>query len=53
MAILGNINRTATLRAKGDAELLVIRGKDFSEVLAANPGIAIRLLGLLVRRLAK
>ncbi len=50
MAVLGDIPRTATLRANGDIELLVISGKDFQSVLNENPRMAIKLLNLLVKR---
>jgi len=52
MSILGNIPRVASLRAKGDAELLVIKGDDFKNIINETPRIAIKLLGLLVKRLA-
>lgn len=52
MSILGNIPRFASLRAKGDVDLLVIKGEDFENILNENPRIAIKLLGLLVKRLA-
>ncbi|MFH1429470.1 MAG: cyclic nucleotide-binding domain-containing protein [Candidatus Margulisiibacteriota bacterium] len=52
MAILGKTRRTATLRANGDVELLVIREDQFEKILRSHPDIAITLLHLLVRRLS-
>jgi len=52
MAILGHIPRTATLRAKGDVQLLVIRGDHFQSLLLDNPQMAIGLLNMLVVRFA-
>jgi LmbE family N-acetylglucosaminyl deacetylase len=52
LAILGNIPRTASLRARGDVRLLIIEGSHFLELLQENPEMSIRLLKLLVNRLA-
>jgi hypothetical protein len=52
LAILGNIPRTASLRARGDVRLLIIEGPHFLELLQENPEMSIRLLKLLVNRLA-
>ncbi|MFC1477858.1 cyclic nucleotide-binding domain-containing protein [Candidatus Margulisiibacteriota bacterium] len=51
MAILGKTKRTATLRANGDVELLVIREDQFEGILRSHPDVDITLLHLLVRRL--
>lgn len=53
MAVLGDIPRTATLRANGDIELLVISGKDFQSLLNENPRMAVKLLNLLVKRVGQ
>jgi len=51
MAVLGNIPRTASLRAKGNVQLLVIEGSNFLSLLRQNPDMSIQLLQLLVKRL--
>jgi LmbE family N-acetylglucosaminyl deacetylase len=51
MAILGNIPRTASLRARGNVQLLVIEGSHFLSLLRQNPDMSIQLLQLLVQRL--
>jgi CRP-like cAMP-binding protein len=51
MAILGNIPRTAALRAKGNLRLLVIEGPHFLSLLRENPDLSIQLIQLLVQRL--
>ncbi len=51
MAVLGNIPRTASLRAKGKVQLLVIEGSHFLSLLRQNPDMSIQLLQLLVKRL--
>ena len=53
MAVLGDIPRTASLRARGSVELLVIQGPQFQDVLRQNPEMAIQVIKLLVKRLAK
>jgi len=52
LAILGDIPRTASLRAQGDTRLLVIEGPHFLSLLLETPEMSIRLLKLLVKRLA-
>lgn len=52
MAVLADIPRTASLRARGEAHLLEILGSDFIELLRETPDLSIKLLKLLVRRLA-
>jgi len=51
MAVIGNVRRTATLVARGDVELLVIRGDQFKDLLKANSLMAISLIEILVKRL--
>jgi CRP-like cAMP-binding protein len=53
MAVIGNVPRTATLVARGDVELLVIRGDQFKDLLKANSLMAISLLEILVKRLTQ
>jgi hypothetical protein len=53
MAVIGNVPRTATLVARGDVELLVIRGDQFKDLLKANSLMAISLLEMLVKRLTQ
>jgi LmbE family N-acetylglucosaminyl deacetylase len=53
MAVIGNVPRTATLVARGDVELLVIRGDQFKDLLKANSLMAISLLETLVKRLTQ
>jgi LmbE family N-acetylglucosaminyl deacetylase len=52
MAVLGNIPRTASLRARGNVQLLVIEGPHFLSLLRQNPDMSIQLIQLLVKRLA-
>jgi hypothetical protein len=52
LAILGDIPRTASLRAQGNTGLLVIEGPHFLSLLLETPEMSIRLLKLLVKRLA-
>jgi len=49
-AILGNITRTASLRALGNVQLLVIKGKQFLDLLKKHPDISIHMLELMVER---
>ena len=51
LAILGAITRTASLRAKKDLQLLVIKGEHFLDLLKKYPDISIQMLGLMVERL--
>jgi len=53
MAVLGDIPRTASLRARGNAELLVIAGTQFHDLLRQNPEMSIQVIKLLVNRLAQ
>jgi CRP-like cAMP-binding protein len=50
LAILGNITRTASLRARGSVQLLVIKGKHFITLLNKYPDISVQMLGLMVER---
>jgi hypothetical protein len=50
LAILGNITRTASLRAQKDVQLLVIKGEHFLALLKKYPDISIQMLGLMVER---
>jgi hypothetical protein len=51
MAILGDIPRTASLRAQGNVQLLVIEGIHFHALLRQNPDMSIQMIKLLVNRL--
>jgi Cyclic nucleotide-binding domain len=51
LAVLGNIPRTAALRARGSVQLLVIEGPQFLSLLRLNPDLSIQLIQLLVKRL--
>jgi len=51
MAVLGNIPRTASLRARGDVHLLVIEGTHFHSLLRQHPEMSIHMIKLLVNRL--
>ena len=52
MAVLGDIPRTASLRAQGSSQLLVIEGRHFVSLLRQNPDMAIQMIKLLVNRIA-
>ena len=52
MAVLGNIPRTASLRAQGDVHLLIIEGTHFHSLLCQHPEMSIHMIKLLVNRLA-
>ena len=52
MAVLGNIPRTASLRAQGDVHLLIIEGTHFHSLLRQHPEMSIHMIKLLVNRLA-
>ena len=52
LAALGDIPRTASLRARGNVELLVIERIDFVETLRNAPEMSIRLMKTIVERLA-
>jgi LmbE family N-acetylglucosaminyl deacetylase len=51
LAIIGNITRTASLRASGSVHLLTIKGKHFLAILKKYPDIAIQMLELMVERM--
>jgi CRP-like cAMP-binding protein len=53
MAVLGNIPRTASLRARGNVQLLVIEGGHFLSLLHQHPDMAIQVIKLLVERIAQ
>jgi CRP-like cAMP-binding protein len=50
LAILGNIPRTASLRARGDVQLLVVNGDHFLPLLKQHPDLSVRMLKLMVTR---
>ena len=50
LAILGNITRTASLRARRNVQLLVIKGEHFLALLKKYPDISIQMLELMVER---
>lgn len=50
-AVVGKVPRTASLRARGDAELLVIEGPHFLELIRKNPELSIQVMQMLVARL--
>lgn len=52
LAALGDIPRTASLRARGNVELLVIERINFVETLRRAPEMSIRLMKTIVERLA-
>jgi hypothetical protein len=52
MAVLGNIPRTASLRCRGNVQLLVIEGRHFISLIHQHPDMAIQIIQLLVKRLA-
>ena len=51
LAILGNITRTASLCARGNLQLLVIKGEHFLTLLKKHPDISIQMLRLMVERM--
>ncbi|MBW2285176.1 MAG: Crp/Fnr family transcriptional regulator, partial [Deltaproteobacteria bacterium] len=51
IAVLGDVPRTASLRAGGDVQLLIIKGPDFLNLLRENPDMSIQMIKLLVNRL--
>ncbi|RZB36140.1 MAG: hypothetical protein SRB2_02405 [Desulfobacteraceae bacterium Eth-SRB2] len=50
LAILGDITRTASLRALGNVQLLVIKREHFLPMLKKHPDISIQMLKLMVER---
>ena len=52
MGILADVPRTASLRTRGDVQLLVIKGAHFLSLLRQSPDISIQVIRLLVNRLA-
>jgi len=50
LAILGNIPRTASLRSKGDVQLLVINEAEFLPLVKRHPDISVSMLKLFVER---
>jgi LmbE family N-acetylglucosaminyl deacetylase len=52
LAVLTELPRAATLRARGDLRFLTIRGTHFREFLRTHPGLLERLASVLARRLA-
>ncbi|MFC1744872.1 cyclic nucleotide-binding domain-containing protein [Candidatus Riflebacteria bacterium] len=50
MAALGNVPRTACLRARGDVELLVITGSNFRKLLIQYPEMSLKVIEILVNR---
>jgi len=50
-AVLGDIPRSASMRARGNTQLLAIKGDEFREVLRKNPELSIDLIRVLVRKL--
>jgi CRP-like cAMP-binding protein len=49
LAFLGEMPRTASMRAVGDVELLVLNGDSFVKVLYEYPDMGIRLSKMLVK----
>ena len=49
LAFLGDMPRTASMRAASDVELLVIKAADFQQLLYRFPDMAIRLSKMLVK----
>jgi Cyclic nucleotide-binding domain len=52
LAVLADLPRSATLRARGDATVLVMRGADFRERLRRHPDLSEQVLRYLARKLA-
>jgi len=50
-AVLGDIPRSASMRARGNTQLLAINGDEFREVLKKNPELSIDLIRALVRKM--
>ena len=53
MSVIGKVRRTATMRARGNVELLVVHGDHFRKVLSETPQMALTLLETLVQRLVE
>jgi hypothetical protein len=51
LAAFTGLRRTASLRARGDTELLALRSQDFLGLLRSDGDMAEQILGLLARRL--
>lgn len=51
LAAFTGLRRTASLRARGDTEVLVLRSRDFLGLLRGDGELAEQMLGLLARRL--
>jgi LmbE family N-acetylglucosaminyl deacetylase len=51
LAAFTGLRRTASLRSRGETELLVLRSQDFLRLLREDGDIAEQMLGLLARRL--
>jgi LmbE family N-acetylglucosaminyl deacetylase len=52
LSVLTDLPRTATLRAKGDATVLVMKGEHFRALLAEHPDLAEGVIRTLAHRLA-
>ena len=52
LAILADLPRSATLRTRGDATVLVMRGEDFRDRLRRDPDLSERVLRYLAHKLA-
>ena len=52
MSVLGHMPRTASLRARGDTLVFVIKGPHFIRLLRENPDMALTVIEMLVHRLA-
>lgn len=51
LAAFTGLRRTASLRARGDTEVLVLRSQDFLELLRGDGELVGQMLALLARRL--
>jgi LmbE family N-acetylglucosaminyl deacetylase len=51
MAVLEDRPRTASMRTRGDVELLVLNGEEFQRLIHQHPNMAYRVIQLLVKRL--
>ncbi len=51
LQVLANLPRTATLRARGSTQLLVIRGTDFRSLLHEYPALSDKVIRMLANRL--
>ena len=51
LALISNIPRTATVTATSPIRTLVVFGRDFRRLLEEDPGIAMKVLGVMAERM--